>query len=325
MKKFRSILAAGALFAGLCSNAAAGDLLDVKPVTAGNAVAVEISANIPMTYTYYTIPGQARAVVDIANADPENVEPLIVVNQGNISSISVDKAQISDMVVSRIVFNLESQSEIAVTASADRKKLSVTFGGASKSTTEQTSGALPAAQSAQVEKPAAAVEQTAALPAAKPFETPPADVSELNEEDPFGLDEPPAAPKAASTPAAVPALTPPASATQPKAATTDASAGSAVFIKAIKTGNDYIEITTSSAIDTYKVIKLSQPERLAIDIHSAKSELETKNVLINKFGISKVRIGLYPDYTRIVLDTSKADFPGYTIMRSQDGLRINFK
>lgn len=325
MKKFRSILAAGALLAGLCSNAAAGDLLDVKPVSAGNAFAVEISANIPMTYTYYTIPGQARAVVDIADADPENVEPLIVVNQGNISSISVDKAQISDMVVSRIIFNLESRSEMAVAASADRKKLSVTFGGASKSTTEQTGKALPAAQSARAEEPAAASEQTAALPAAKPIDTPPVDVSGLNEDDPFGLDEPPAASKAAAPPAAVPALPPPVSATQSKAATTDASAGTTVFIKAIKSGNDYIEITTSSAVGTYKAIKLSQPERLAIDIPSAKSALETKTVLINKFGISKARIGLYPDYTRIVLDTSQADFPGYTIARSRDGLRITFK
>jgi len=325
MKKFRFILAAGALLAGLCSNAAAGDLLDVKPVSAGNAVAVEISANIPMTYTYYTIPGQARAVVDIANADPENVEPLIVVNQGNISSISVDKAQISDMVVSRIVFNLESRSEIAVAASADRKKLSVTFGGTSKSTTEQTSKALPAAQATLTEEPAAALEQTAALPVAKPTDTPPVDVSGLNEEDPFGLDEPPAASKTASTPAAAPAPVPPASAAKPEPSAADVSAGSPVFIKAIRAGNDYIEIATSSVVGTYKVIKLSQPERLAIDIPTAKSALETKTVPINKFGITKARIGLYPDYIRIVLDTSKADFPGYTIARSRDGLRITFK
>lgn len=325
MKKLRSILAAGALFAGLCSNAAAGDLLDVKPVAAGSAVAVEISANIPMTYTYYTIPGQARAVVDIANADPENVEPLIVVNQGNISSISVDKAQISGMVVSRIVFNLESRSEIAVTASADRQKLSVTFGGASQSSTEQSNRALPATQARLTEEPDAALKPPAAVPAAKPLETPPTDNSVLAEEDPFGLDAPPAAPKAVSSPAAFPAPVQPASAAQPKAANSAASAGATLFIQAIKSGNDYIEITTSSAVGAYKAIKLSQPERLAIDIPAAKSALDTKTVLINKSGISKVRIGVYPDYTRIVLDTFKDDFPGYTIVRSRDGLRINFK
>lgn len=325
MKKFRTILAAGVLFASLCSNAAAGDLLDVKPVAAGSAVAVEISADIPMTYTYYSIPGQARAVVDIANADPENVEPLIVVNRGNISSISVDKAQISDMVVSRIVFNLESRSEIAVSSSADRKKLSVTFGGASQSAKEQTSGALPAAQASLAEEPAAAPEQTAAIPAAKPLETPPADDSGLDEEDPFGLDEPAAAPKAARPPVVVPALPPSVDSPQPKTTAAVVSSGSALFIKAVKSGNDYIEITTSSAISTYKAIKLSNPERLAIDVPAAKSALETKTLPINKFGISKVRIGPYPDYTRVVFDSSKTDFPGYTIERSRDGLRIHFK
>lgn len=119
------------LFAALgCmdSTALAAELLDVKPVVAGSTVSVEISADIAMTYTYYKIPGQARAVVDIAEADPEKVEPLIVVNKGAVSSISVDKAQISGIVVSRIIFNLVSESDISVSATPDRKRLTATFG-----------------------------------------------------------------------------------------------------------------------------------------------------------------------------------------------------
>ncbi|MEI7818002.1 MAG: hypothetical protein WCI45_12520, partial [Desulfuromonadales bacterium] len=101
----------------------AAELLEVKPVVAGSVVSIEISADIAMTYTFYKVPGQARAVVDIAEADPEKVEPLIVVNKGAVSSISVDKAQISGIVVSRIIFNLVAESDISVSASPDRKLL----------------------------------------------------------------------------------------------------------------------------------------------------------------------------------------------------------
>src|SRR6185369_17275499 len=101
----------------------AAELLDVKPIISGSNVVIEVTADIPMTYTYYKVPGQARAVVDIADADPEKVEPLIVVNKGPLSSISVDKAMIADMTVSRLVFNLVSESDIAVSHDVNRKKL----------------------------------------------------------------------------------------------------------------------------------------------------------------------------------------------------------
>src|ERR1035437_1579335 len=103
------------LFAVSMANPAlAAELLDVKPIISGSNVEIEVTADIPMTYTYYKVPGQARAVVDIADADPEKVEPLIVVNKGAVASISVDKTMIGDMTVSRLVFNLVSASEISV-------------------------------------------------------------------------------------------------------------------------------------------------------------------------------------------------------------------
>ena len=114
---------------GTYSAAQGAELLEVKPVGTAPAIAVEIRADIPMTYSYYKVPGQTRAVVDIADVDPEKIEPLIVVNKGAVASISVDKAQIEGMAVSRVIFSLLSEMEIDVTATADRKLLTVTFGG----------------------------------------------------------------------------------------------------------------------------------------------------------------------------------------------------
>src|SRR5512133_3131843 len=118
------------LAVSLSSPALAAELIDVKAVVNGSIVEVEVTADIPMTYTYYKVPGQARAVVDIADVDPEKIEPLIVVNSGVLSSVSVDKAMISDMTVSRLVFNLVSESDIIVNQAADRKKITVSFGSA---------------------------------------------------------------------------------------------------------------------------------------------------------------------------------------------------
>ncbi len=283
----------------------AAELLDVKPVVAaGGSVSVEISADIAMTYTYYKVPGQARAVVDIAEADPEKVEPLIVVNKGQVSSISVDKAQITGIAVSRIVFNLVSDADISVTASPDRKLLTVTFGG------------TPPEASKPGIKPDLA-------PEIKPAAVP----------EPVSKAGPPAvvvapAPSASALPPALPP-TPTAARTvklEPVVPIETAPVrSSALTIQEIITGAKYIEIRANQAIPDYKALKLTSPDRLVIDMASGKTDQKPKTVAINNFGISKVRIGVTPTNIRIVMDSSKAGFPVYSITKTENGLRINFK
>ena len=339
----------------------AAELLDVKPVVAGTDLVVEILADIPMTYTYYKVPGQARVVVDIADADPEKIEPLIVVNKGAVSSISVDKAQIAGMMVSRLIFNLVSDADITVTASADRNKLTVTFncvkpasGGSEKPATPQAEP-VPAPLATPVTAPAAA-----AAPAAT-----------RNEADPLGLDKPaaassknePAAPATAqSEPAAAhdetsplglkerPA-TPEKSAPSAKAA--DAPAAPVVLphiahlpavsaklepvvpatvvprkhiaITAIKVETTHIDIMASGRLDDFTQFKLTQPNRMVIDVPGATSSLSAMEIPVRRFGVARIRIGRYPDHMRIVLDAGSSPFPDYKITSTAKGLRISFE
>lgn len=302
----------------------AAELLDVKPVVAGNAVSVEISADIAMTYTYYKVPGQARAVVDIAEADPEKVEPLIVVNKGAVSSISVDKAQISGIVVSRIIFNLVSEADISVTASPDRKLLTVTFGGTiAAGKPEPKLEPKPVAPP----EPVAKVEPPAIVAAPVP-------AGASQEEDPLGLDEPAAKSTAPSVKAATAIPVPiPAAPTvmripklEPVVPVAVApSRPSALTIKEITTGDSYIEIRANQPVADYKATRITNPERLVIDIAGAKINQKPKSVSISKFGITKARIGISPKNIRIVFDSSKVKFPANTITNTEDGLRINFK
>jgi hypothetical protein len=338
----------------------AAELLGVKPVVAGTGLVVEILADIPMTYTYYKVPGQARAVVDIADADPEKVEPLIVVNKGAVSSISVDKAQISGMVVSRLIFNLVLDTDISVTASADRKKLTVTF-----------SGGKPA--SGGSEKPAASPAESAPAPLASPVPAPAAaSAAAHNDADPLGLDEPAAAP-AKNESAVAPATAKSGSATapdgadplglderlstqkksEPAAKAADTPAAPAVLphiapaatvsvklepvvpdtvpsrkhltITAIKVETTHIDIKASGRLDDFTQLKLTKPNRLVIDVPGATCSLSEKVIPVRRFALVQARVGRYPDHTRIVLDAASLPFPEYEIKSTDTGLRINFK
>jgi hypothetical protein len=303
------------------------ELLDVKPIVTGSNVVIEVTADIPMTYTYYKVPGQARVVVDIADADPEKVEPLIVVNKGEVASISVDKTMIGDMTVSRLVFNLISESDISVNHVPDRKTLNVSFGGGKAAASQPAKApVVPAVDQAAAPEPK---EPVAPVPAAVVAPAPkepaavavPLQPASREEEDPLGLDEPqPAAPAKSSAPAAARStkLEP-----DVPAAADDASP-STVTVKGIVIGASYIDIQTNGAVEKFKQLKLTKPERLLIEIPGTSS-MRVNSVQVKRFGLSTVRIGTTPGFVRVVLDASKPAFPRYEIVSVENGLRINFK
>lgn len=331
MKKLSLTIMSLALSVCIHATVQAAELLEVKPVVSGTAVSFEISADIPMTFTYYKIPGEARAVIDIADVNPEKIEPLIIVNKGIVSSISVDNAQISGMPASRVIFNLTSQADISVSASPDRKQLTATFNGSAAK--PAPAAAAPDARQQQASEPASAtIEQKQALVENKPAPQAQAPLKETKGEDPLGLDESAATPSSAAAPAkeaptvaAMPTLPPPARAKKLEPVVPAIPARSAtVTINKIVTGDSYIDIRTDGTVGDYKIITLSKPERVSIDIPGARSSLKAKQVPIKKFGITRARVGIYKSHVRVVLDSSAAAFPKYTITNRPNALRINF-
>jgi hypothetical protein len=179
-------------------------------------------------------------------------------------------------------------------------------------------------------QPAAAVTTPVTSPVAPATAAP-------QEEDPLGLDEPaaqPAAPactvgaktttgdtelSAAPTVTRIPKLEPvvPIASAPPLPA--------ALKVKEIVTGQNYIEIRANQSVQGYKIMKLSGPDRLVIDIPCEKADQRPNVTTINKFGISKVRTGVSPKNIRIVMDSSRVGFPVYTIATTEDGVRIYFK
>jgi AMIN domain len=310
------------LFAvSLTNSVQAAELLDVKPIVTGSNVVIEVTADIPMTYTYYKVPGQAQAIVDIADADPEKVEPLIVVNKGAVASISVDKAMIGDMTVSRLVFNLVSASEISVNQAPDRKTLTVSFGGgksvaAPPATASPAPVAVPALQEPVAPAAAAVVAPEPAVVAA------PSKPASKEEEDPLGLDEP--QPAAAPAKDSVPVVVRSTKLEPVVPVSVDQTLPSMEVVKGIVIGASYIDIQTNGSVEKFKQHRLTKPERLSIEIPGTTT-MSVKSIQVKRFGIVKVRIGTTPGLVRVVLDTAKASFPKYEIVSVENGLRVNFK
>jgi len=292
MHKFLSAILFLTLLACTNSIVFAAELLDVKTVVSEKIVSIEISADIPMAYTYYKVPGQVRAIVDIAEADPEKVAPLIVVNKGAVSNISIDKTDIYGIAGSRIIFNLVSESEISVKASVDRKLLTVTFGGTAGGSKPQTE---PEPKTVRLPEAAAIIEQPAVTATA-------------------GTASVPAATKVRRIPKLEPVV--PISAVD--------SYASPLSIEGVATGKKYIEIRANQNIAAYKTARMSKPERLIIDIAAAKINQRPKTYSINKLGVTKARIGISPKNIRIVIDSAKARFPEHTLSTAENSLRITF-
>lgn len=312
----------------LCAQAVLGaELLDVRPYSKEGVLSVEITANMSMTYMYGGVPGQARFVVDIANVNPEKVKPLIVVNKGAVASISVDKVHISGIMVSRIAFSLTTEAEAKVTASPDRKKLIVTFksspGDHAAVSGRKHYSAPPVAQTAEeylgtirpntppskIKDQATAkspiVTEQKTLDHETPTVTKPKEIDPSPPVKPVPLDAAPVARKPES-------LLPVAADTKP-------------LIRGITIGEGFIDVQADGPVQGFRTMELKRPSRLAIDIKGAKLIMTAKVVVINRFGISKARVGLNPGFVRIVLDAAKSVVPKCSIVATDNGLRIKFE
>lgn len=87
---------------------------------------------------------------------------------------------------------------------------------------------------------------------------------------------------------------------------------------------NYIDILVDSPIADYKTLELNEPERLAIYLQTTAWGLAKRFIAVNRFGVSNIRIGIYPDSVTIVLDSPDSAFPSYLIEKKGNGLRITF-
>lgn len=277
-------------------------LQKIQVTGTGNNARIEIAADKPLTYTYYKMPGLLKVIIDLALVDPGSVVP-VTVNSDLISKITVEKKIISDFSLTRVVINLEKDAEcVVVTDPADKKKLQVSFGkillSAGKEIDNKSGGneAKTGEDAATVEK----LPRTSIAITTPPTATPAAD-EVLHQRAASET----ISPKPVLQPV-VPHEIPPGS------------------ISAVTVNRGNILIVTGARITNYKAFALTNPSRLVIDVPHAKCSILAKDMPVKRFGVTKARVGAYPDKVRLVFDAEGKQFPQYKIANTDKGLVIKF-
>ena len=299
-------------------------LQELKITGEGNDTKVEIGANLPLTYTNYTIADPPQVVVDLSLTDPGSIKSFYEVKSTIIKSIEILKNESAGKPLTRVIiklvkpveFNIVTdpssksqlilsvvkQTEIQKNAIKNKEDMNafVTKDSAKESTPGNNSTPVAKADKVVNSKPEKSPNDALPSPATvsashetktsvSPLSAEPNDVKPIM----FVKSDPPVA-------------------------------DSRNIDKAVTISTDGIEISSTGRIDKYKYFKLSNPQRLVIDIYDVKANTESKVVPINKFGVLSARIGSHPGKMRIVLDSSLKAFPQFKIEKADKGLKVNF-
>ena len=262
-----------------------------------DASIVELASDKPFTYTSYKAGEPAKIVLDISQTEPGSVATPIEVNRGSIRRIEIVRQSIGGSVMTRVEISLVKDVDFSVaTDPANKTRLLIT---------------LPPAEIQQ--EPVRPVAEAAPL------------AEERIEEKTLtsGIDGQDGERRAVQAWAAPQT----ASAAVPVAQDNGQSApsGSGRALNAIMTVNDGVELSIQGGVQTFNSFKLTQPDRIVLDIYNLKNALRQNVVPIDAFGIANARVGSTPDKVRIVLDASGAALPPFEVVKSDLGVKIRLK
>ena len=299
-------------------------LQELKVTGEGDDSKIVISANLPMTYTNYTIADPPQVVVDLSLTDPGSLKSPIYVKSSIIKSIEILKNESSGKPLTRVIIKLVKPTEFNIAAdSASKNKLilyAVKQSVSQKIPVENKSDAnvvvnpdsTKLSTSVDNSPQVAKVAEVDNSKSVKPTDGKLPSTTDINASPDKNASAPSRSKKTeAVKPAAFVNSNPPLTNTNKS-------------VNSITLNSDSIEIPTSGRIVKYKQFKLTEPQRLIIDIYNVKTNIEGKLIPINRFGVLNARIGNYNEKTRIVLDSSLNEFPKYKIEKIDKGLKVVF-
>jgi len=292
-----------------------GEIKDIS--VSDDGTVVEITSDRPIVYTYYMQDSPPGIVIDLAQVTLGNQEFPRELSKGSVRRIDATRHEFGSGVLSRIVVSLSEKVEVSASLdSNNRRHLRLNL---------DKSGGAPVAEKSE---PAKTTDGT----------TPPLELKAVNLEGGKKID--PAIPEVkevagketstASEPTAVKivapaaeAVVPPSAAPAQKDAKPEQPAGPR-SLQAINKSADGIIISLSGEADTFRVFKLTAPERLVLDIAKTKNEIRAVSVELNAFNLGKARIGGSFDKLRVVFDAIGGPIPSYTVSKCEAGICIIF-
>jgi type IV pilus assembly protein PilQ len=295
---------------------------------------MEIVADKPMTYTYYKVPEQLKAVIDIAQTDPGKNGPVQEVNTGNIKRVEITRHKFGAGFLTRVEVIMAKDAEFTINPdAADKKKLVFSFNQQSQNIESKPADTPPTLPVAETQPQSTSPEKTTA-PAPEPVPTPVAEATPAPVTETGGGEKrsAPVEPVAESKPVEpVPQPVEPVAESkpvepvpQPVEPAKSLDQGSAKVLTGIAPVGEGVEIQVTGGAESYKAFTLTKPDRLVIDLMNTTNAMPTRLVVINSFGISKARVGINQKKVRIVFDADKQKLPAYQVVVTESGLKVIF-
>lgn len=259
---------------------------------------VEIVSDKPIVYTYYMLESPPRVIVDIAQTSPGKQSMPMLVNKAGVRQLDVSRHEFGSGVLSRIDITLNSKAEISASLDPNDKKKLILL--------------IPVPES---EKQATEISETVEPVIAGPGNA----TEQISEPQPVTEEKAEVKPQPAEIKSEISTVEPVLLA----GATTTALKPGERTLTAIKKDFDSLILETSTEPESYKAFKLTQPDRLVIDLPGTRSALSSKIVDIYAFNLGKARLGAASDKLRVVFDATGV-VPRYTVTKNSTGLQIDF-
>lgn len=257
----------------------------------GKNAELVIQMSSPATYTSYKTTAPLRLILDLSQATPGSADLQQNLTTGNFKSVHASRFDTDAGVLTRVEIELEQDAEAVITASPSHPgELRIAFPSLAVTETTAPAASAPVAPVAASEPAHSEAHNSSSQATAQS-----------------------AAPVAASE-----TVTP---AEPSSSATADISRKTA--LTAITTQNNAILLALDGRVAEFKQFRLSNPERLIIDLMDVSSIMASRIVPLHSGGVASARIGLYPDKVRVVLDSLNGSFPEARAEKTAEGIRIS--
>lgn len=270
-----------------------------------NSVIV-ISVSKPLTYTSYKTSEPPKIFIDLAQTEPGQLTPLTF-ESGPIESINTTRQSFGSGFLSRIEISLKKDTDFQVKQDPqDRGTLTVTLLGPASN--GKTTGVKAIEDQVDDSKPITIAEN--------PIESAPSLIVDDVKATPQHEGEPSVADAIDKVQSSVALPTPtPAS---------GIDSGAMQELKGISVVDGKIVISVNGGEIKFTSFKLDKPGRLVVDLFEVKNSVKGQNfVAIDRFGITKARIGSSPGKVRIVFDSAKDQVSKYVIEKCESGLTVS--
>ena len=87
-----------------------------------------------------------------------------------------------------------------------------------------------------------------------------------------------------------------------------------------------VTVLTDGSVDTFESFVLETPYRLVVDVKGLKNDFPTKEIKVGGTDIKAIRVGNYPDKTRVVMEsTTPGKLNAYNVFPLDNKLMISFR